>query len=218
MNTIDKIIRDSKTQKQAAEMFQKLSEKLGEPVNAADALYLIRGYKIGKRDCLTAADFLLKKEAKYDRELMKARLQEYHPTVIISKAIEGCDKDLRDWAEEFLKDPFYKLSWGDAIVKTAAKRFLYLEIQSYLNNQTYADLSTAFPLWEEIQEHIKGQALRMAATPASSTSKISNFAEECKMAAYAEACRGYMGDSVCSEISYWFREKAKYEKGDDVPA
>jgi hypothetical protein len=174
-------------------------------------------YKYKKADpkAVDIADTVKEKEKLLHREYKRNWLTEHNPLSTIVKSIEDCDKSIKSWAEEFVMDPFNKLSWGDSIVRIAARREIYLEIKRWLNNQYYSSTTAETrPAWDEIKQHMREQAIAMASSPASSTSPMSNFTENCKMAAYANVSRGFAGDSVCSEITYWFQEKERYDRGE----
>ena len=203
MNTIERIIAKSKTQKAAAEEILALATKLGQPI--ADPTKYVKEFKHGSPYTNQITDSLLRLEKIYNREQTRQWLNRKQPMDMLNKAVEKQEKNLAEWFDKAKADPFHQLSWGGTAFQGAAKLKVLKEIEDHLIGNVNQER------WDAIMESLRKDVLRMASSMnnSRSTSQTSNLAEDCLMAAKAEILDHNWG--VTSEIEYWFREKAKLE-------
>jgi hypothetical protein len=213
MNTIEKIIAESKTQKQAVE---KITAKaaIWEATNydEMDFYKMVKDMKkageLPMGPSLNCLGYLLTQQKAYNRRRDQVWLTENHPKDTINKAITRLDEKLAKWFEEAKTDSFYKLSWGSDAFKWAATRKAYLELQHWMNGVDHG-ASLDAQKWEMIIKKVVRETLGMARGGSRSTSACSNLADDYLMAAKASIANG--DDWEISAISYWFDKKAKYD-------
>jgi hypothetical protein len=206
MNTIEKIIAESKTQKAAAEKIWNLAHKYG--YYSLDAALMVKEVKKGSTFSKNLVNDFLAAEKRYNRKQDQEWLENNKPLDTIAKAISDLDEHLTAWFEEAKKDPFYHFSWGDKTFQWAATRKAYLELQRWMKG---ADDGASLDAqkWEMIIKEITEEVLNMARGGSRSTSACSNLANDCLMAARASIVNG--NDWEISAIGYWFSKKTKYD-------
>lgn len=217
MNTVEKIVAKSKTQKAAVEKIMGLATNVSANVGEMEVAQMVKDLKNGNDtfvsvSCLNA---ILAAEKLYNLHRTREWLERSKPLDTIAKTIAELDASLAEFFEAAKADPYYRLSWSGSAFEMAAKRKVYLEVQHYLQHylQAQTDSGTAGPeAWAEVVKEMAVQAMRMAscAGASRSTSQVSNVAEDCLMRAYANIARG--DDSTVERIGYWFAEKAKFDR------
>ncbi len=205
MNTIEKIIAESKTQKEAGEKIRILATKYG--IILADSDF-VKNYKKGAAWAFTATEQFLKAEAEYNRKQTIKYLANHLPLNTIDEAVADLDSGIAEWTDKVKESPEYYLSWGEGAFRDAAKRQVLLVIRHWLNRTddlvgTYDDPN----FWPEIEKHITKQAINFASSMPSSTSYTSNLMASRMIEAWAEAARPSF--STFGRIAHWFATKTE---------
>jgi len=169
MNSIEKIISESKTQKEAADKISKLAEKVGYvPLsNEENARPFVKAYKQQNSGAMAIAESLLEKEAEYNRNQTLIYLAERMPLDIIDEEIKSLMDWIAEWADKVKESPEHYLSWGEGAFKDAAKAKVLQTVRGWLNQPENWD-DPGF--WSEMEKHMTKQAIGLASSIPSSTS------------------------------------------------
>lgn len=213
MNTIEKIVAESRTQKEAVAKITALRDAVAEHVTTIpseiEISQAVKDLKNG-RTTVIATDvvgIILAAEKKRNLARTKESLEKRSPADLLQKAVDDLDKNLNDWFEKAKADPFYQLSWGGKAFELAASRKTYLEIRHDMDRGGWTKAR-----WEAVLAGISKEVLSMASQSGSSrsSSKCSNLAEDCLMEAKAKIAKG--DDWSISEITWWYKEKEKFDR------
>jgi hypothetical protein len=214
MNTVEKVVAEAKTQKEAVEKLMNMSANWGGSISREELALMVKDMKNNRESqiCRVSMEFLLAKEREHNRARQAERLARSRPEDKIAKAIADLDEKLAKWFDEAKKDPFYQLSWGGKAYELAARRKAYLEIQLDMKAIAERDGELTKKHWDDELKEVAREATSMARSVNSSrsTSRCSNLAEDCLMAAKAAIASG--DDWVIGEITWWFKEKEEFDR------
>jgi hypothetical protein len=101
----------------------------------------------------------------------------------IDSNLRSAKDTLDKFAADFAENPLYAFEWGGAAVEAAARRDVALIMQRTLDG---VDMKPEYAGYDNAIKYATEQALRGARSPHHSTSMLSNYANECKVAAWAE--------------------------------
>jgi hypothetical protein len=196
-------------------ILDKLAGKIGGHDEITTSF--IREYNKGNLEALALVEEIIKDEAAWDRSIRREMIAKNSPMALIDHAIAQMKADLDAWFEEAKADPFYKLSWGGTAMQKAACWKAYREIKHYMIGSGTEEAPAALDLerWNNILAHISKEAMRMASSPAASSSAMSNVAENCYMKALADIARTDYSDRYIGEISWVLKAAADLEKEEE---
>jgi len=93
--------------------------------------------------------------------------------------IKACKESAQAFAEKFLKDPAYTLSWGTGAFENAAKLKVYDMVYTALTAETPCSI-------QAVKDTLMDRVLHKSKYPPQSTSPCSNLMEQYELAAYAK--------------------------------
>ena len=97
----------------------------------------------------------------------------------LESGIKSCQESAQTFAEKFLKDPAYTLSWGTEAFSNAAKLKVYGMVYAALTDETPCSI-------QAVKATLMDRVLHRSKYPPQSTSPCSNLMEQYELAAYAE--------------------------------
>ncbi len=118
-------------------------------------------------------------------------MTEQHVITVLEDTVQRAQSQINSWAAalQASTDPLYDLSWSGELYLTAATLKYAREALAFLKHEVNPDF--AGDRMRCIREEWTRDVMQMAENIPSSTSKVSNLAEEARRSAMAKLLRAY---------------------------